>query len=501
MEKQFYDIIIIGAGVIGSAAARAFSRYSANILVLERESDVGEITSAANSAIVHSGYDPPPGSLKAEMNVSGNRHFAQLCDDLDIEMKKIGSMTIAVNEEEATILRDLEKRAALNGVPVQMLDQQQALALEPNLTPEVRLALLAPTAGIVNTFELCVALMENAMDNGVELHLNEEVRHVSSAKNFSDSSESEYSYAVETKRGLYQAKIVINAAGLFADRLSNEACGTDYKITPRKGEYFVLDHFDPDFVRHTIFSVPSSKGKGILVSPTTHGNYLIGPSSEFVDHKDDYATDSPTLEQVMIAAKKLVPSIPNKQIIRQFAGLRAVEKDGHFVIEQPHPGWINLLGIQSPGLTSCQAIAERAVDLIRSGGYPLREKLNWQPRRRPVIRLNKMTPDQRAVFVAEHPEFGNIICRCEAVSEGEVLDCIRRNCGAVTVRGVKKRVRPGFGKCQGGFCQPRVIKILARELELPPEKIRYKGPGSWILLERTKISGDDQSKNSNREKK
>ncbi len=557
---KYYDIVIIGAGAIGSAAARMFSRFNSSILVLERESDVGEITSAANSAIVHSGYDPVPGSLKAEMNVLGNRLFPSMCEELDIELKNIGSLTVAVTDEETEILRALERRALQNGVPVQMLDHRQALEMEPNLTHNVQLALLAPTAGIVNTFELCVALMENAMDNGVELHLNEEVLRVkviaseetnsaataqkNQAENFQEDKTAvfqndfinifqndktdifqddqitvilkkqisfandqdhpsnnnqdqrisrqipsgetvPYRYEIETDHETYLAKTVINAAGLFADVLSNMICEKKYEIQPRKGEYFVLDHFDPDFVKHTIFSVPSSKGKGILVSPTTHGNYILGPSSEFVEHKDDYSTDSETLNRVMDAARKLVPGIPVNQIIRQFAGLRAVEKEGHFVIDQPRSGWINLLGIQSPGLTSCLAIANRAVEMAQTT-LSLKEKNNWNPRRRPVIRLKNMSGEDRTAYTLEHPEFGNIVCRCEAVSEGEVLDCMRRNGGATTVRGVKKRVQPGFGKCQGGFCQPRIIKILARELNCPPNQIRYKGPESWILLDKTK---------------
>jgi len=471
------DIVIIGAGAIGCAVARAFSRYQLDILVLERESDVGEITSAANSAIVHSGYDPEPGSLKASMNRLGNQLYGTMCQELDIEMQRIGSLTIATNEEELNILDSLERRAALNGIPIQMLSRDETLQREPNLTPEVQRALFAPTAGIVNTFELCVAMMENAMDNGVRLRLNEEVQKVIPL--------STGGYEVRTNRGTCQARVIVNAAGLFSDEISNQVNSVKYEIMPRKGEYFVLDHFDPDFIHHTIFTVPSSKGKGILVSPTTHGNYILGPSSEFVSEKNDCSTDSETLEQVLAAAQKLVPSIPLNQIIRQFAGLRAYEKSGHFIIEESRPGFINLVGIQSPGLTSCPAIALEAVRLAQNT-LSLVDKPDYNPCRRPVIRLNKMSLEDRAEFVRQNPKFGNIVCRCEIVSEGEVLDCIHRNCGATTVRGVKKRVRPGFGKCQGGFCQPRIIKILARELGKQPEEIRYKSPGSYILFEKTR---------------
>ena len=477
---ESFDGVIVGAGVIGAAVARALARYRLRLLLLDRESDVGTVTSAANSAIVHSGYDPVPGSLKAKMNVAGNRLFPETCRQLDVDLKMIGSLTLAIGDEEVAVLDELAARAAQNGVPVEILSRAEVLRREPNLTPEVRAALFAPTAGIVNPFELTVALAENAVQNGVTLRLNEEVTRVAPAPNGW--------YTVTTSRGAYRTRALVNAAGLHADTLANAALAergrsADYEIRPRKGEYFVLDHFDPEFIRHTIFTVPTQKGKGILVTPTTHGNYLIGPSAEFTDRKDDFATTDETLARVLASAQKLVPSIPTRQIIRQFAGLRAVEKRGEFVIDRPAPGLINLLGIQSPGLTASLAIAEEVVNLIRND-VPLEENPDFDPRRRPRVRLARMAPLDRAAYVAEHPSFGRIVCRCEDVSEGEIVDAIRRPCGATTVDGVKKRVRPGFGKCQGGFCQPQVVRILARELGRKPEEIPLKSPGTEILLER-----------------
>ncbi|MCR5358750.1 MAG: NAD(P)/FAD-dependent oxidoreductase [Thermoguttaceae bacterium] len=488
-EKQkysdVYDCVIIGAGVIGAAAARTLSRYRLRLLLLERENDVGLITSAANSAIVHSGYDPTPGSLKAKMNVAGNRLFPEFCRQLDVDLKMIGSLTLATDDDQIPVIEELAVRAAQNGVPVEILSRDAVLRREPNLTPEVRCALFAPTAGIVNPFELTAALAENAVQNGVALRLNEEVTRI--------APHPDGGYAVTTDRGVYRTLAVINAAGLHADTLANNALAelgkpADYEIRPRKGEYFVLDHFDPEFLHHTIFTVPTEKGKGILVSPTTHGNYLVGPSAEFTDRKDDFATTDETLAQVLASAQKLVPSIPTRQIIRQFAGLRAVEKRGEFVIDRPAPGLVNLLGIQSPGLTACFAIAEKAVALLRED-LPLEENPDFNPVCPPRVRLHRMAPDERAKFVAEHPSYGRIVCRCEDVSEGEIVDAIRRPSGATTVDGVKKRTRPGFGKCQGGFCQPQVVKILARELGRKPEEIPLKSPGTEILLE--KIGGAD----------
>ncbi|MBO7707203.1 MAG: NAD(P)/FAD-dependent oxidoreductase, partial [Thermoguttaceae bacterium] len=314
-EKQRYsdgyDCVIIGAGVIGAAAARTLSRYRLRLLLLERENDVGLVTSAANSAIVHSGYDPAPGSLKAKMNVAGNRLFPEFCRQLDVDLKMIGSLTLATDDDQIPVIEELAARAAQNGVPVEILSRDAVLRREPNLTPEVRCALFAPTAGIVNPFELTTALAENAVQNGVALRLNEEVTRIAPHPGGG--------YAVTTGRGVYRTLAVINAAGLHADTLANNALAelskpADYEIRPRKGEYFVLDHFDPEFLHHTIFTVPTEKGKGILVSPTTHGNYLVGPSAEFTDRKDDFATADKTLAQVLASAQKLVPSIPTRQI-------------------------------------------------------------------------------------------------------------------------------------------------------------------------------------------
>ncbi len=482
-----FDVVIVGAGVVGTAAARALARFRLRILLLERESDVGTITSAANSAIVHSGYDPAPGSLKAKMNVAGNRIFPETCRLLDVDLKMIGSLTLAVDEQQISLIEKLAERGRMNGVPVEILSRDEVLRREPNLTRDVQCALSAPTAGIVNPFELTVALAENAVQNGVRLRLNEEVTRLVPSP--------DGGYAVSTSRGTYRTRVAINAAGLHADRLANDVLSqlgkpADYEIRPRKGEYFVLDHFDPEFLHHTIFTVPTEKGKGILVSPTTHGNYLVGPSAEYTDRKDDFATDAETLASVLTSAQKLVPSIPTQQIIRQFAGLRAVEKRGEFVIDRPAPGLVNLLGIQSPGLTACFAIAEETVKLVGKD-IPLEDNPDFNPQCRPRVRLHRMSPADRARFIAGHPSFGRIVCRCEDVSEGEIVDAIHRPCGATTVDGVKKRTRPGFGKCQGGFCQPQVVRILARELDRKPEEIREKSPGSHILLEEIGVKSRD----------
>ena len=473
------DVIIIGAGVIGSSIARSLSKYNLNVLVLEKNSDVGDETSSANSAIVHSGYDPHTGTKKAEMNVLGNKLFTEICEDLDVEFDRIGSLTIATNDEEVATLDSLYQNALANGVKVEMIDQEKLFEMEPFVTKKALKALYAPTAGIINPFELVVALMENAIDNGVELHLEEEVTNV-----FKDG----LIFKVETNKDYYFAKTVINCCGVNSDSINNMVSDVKEKILPRKGEYYVLDHFTNDeikYVSHTLFSVPSSKGKGVLVSPTTHGNFLIGPSSEFVDEKDDKRTDKETLDYVVEQAKRLVDDVPLKYLIREFSGVRAYHESNDFVINSPVKGFINMLGIQSPGLASSPAIALEAVKMIGEV-LELTENKNYNPKRRPLYRLNKLPIEKREELIKENPDFGVMICRCEKVSLGEIKDAIHRSCGARTIKGVKKRVRPGFGKCQGGFCEVLVGKILASELGVEVNKINYANQGSYILLNKTK---------------
>lgn len=467
------DVIIIGAGVIGSMIARALSKYELNMVVLEKENDCGNGASCANSAIVHSGYDPEPGTLKAKLNVLGNSMFDEVCKDLDVEFERIGSITLANTPEEVEILDELFLRAKENNVPVEILNKEELLRIEPNITNNVIKGLFAPTCGIINPFELVVAAMENAIDNGVELHLLEEV--------ISINKEHDY-FIVNTNKASYKTKYIINAAGVYSDKVNEMVNEKSFTIKPRKGEYFVLDHFDNNYVKHVLFNVPSSKGKGVLVSPTTNYNYLVGPSSEFVEDKDDVSTDKITLNQVKINAYSLVDNLRMDKQIRIFSGLRAVSDTKDFIIEETSPNFINVAGIQSPGLASSPAIALMVEAMIKDKKL----KTNYIKERRPLPRLNKKTMEERAKFCEENPQFGNIVCRCEKISEGEIVDAINRSCGARTVKGVKKRVRPGFGKCQGGFCESIVVKILARELNVDPRDIVYGKANAYILSKKTK---------------
>lgn len=477
---NMYDVIIIGAGVNGAFVAHELAKYKLDVLVIEKENDVGNITSCANSAIIHSGYDPHPHTLKAKLNVLGNKMYDQICQDLDVEFSRIGSLTLASTDEEIAQIPSLMNRAKENKVEVQLLDQEQIRAMEPHVNPSVKTGLFAPSCGIINPFELVVALMEQSMENGVLLHLNEEVIHVKKENDF---------FVVKTNKQAYETKVVVNAAGLQSDEVHNWVFTQKEKVIPRKGEYFVLDHFAESYVKHVLFTIPTEKGKGVLVTPTTSDNYLIGPSSHFIDDKSDFATNNDKLEQVLESAKKLVENIPMSKLIREFAGLRAYHESNDFVIQQKE-GFIDILGMQSPGLASAPATAVMVVDFIEKI-LQLKKKENYKPKRRPLYRLHQLLAEERNKLISQNPQFGNMVCRCEQVSEGEVVDAIHRLCGATTIKGVKKRVRPGAGKCQGGFCEPLILRILARELHKPLDDIKYDREESYILLTRTKGSDDN----------
>ncbi len=473
------DILIIGAGITGSLIARKLSSYKLNIHVLDKENDVGNVTSMANSAIVHSGYDPKPGSLKAKFNVLGNSMYPKLCEELDVHFKMIGSLTVALYEEQLKLLDDLVIRSKENGVPVQLLSSDEVKKLEPNISSEVKGALLAPTAGIVNPFTLTVHAMENAVDNGVILHLNEEVVNITKDDGF---------YNVITKTNKYQTKVVINAAGVHSDQIHAMIESIDYKVNARKGEYFVLDHYKKGLVNHVIFPLPSEKGKGILVSPTTSGNYIVGPSSELNEDKDDTSTDKLTLDEVKRQALEMVPSIPFNQVIRTFSGNRPTPSTHDFVIgfAKSDKHFINVSGIESPGLVSSPAIAEYVVNELVSQVLDLSKKDNYNPYVKKRINPKDLSIDERNTLIKKDPNYGLIVCNCEKVTMGEILDELHRSVPPHSIKALKKRTRAGFGKCQGGFCQPLVIAELSKFFKVLLSKIPLDGIGSEICKYETK---------------
>ena len=473
------DIIIIGAGAVGAFVARNLSRYEASVLVLEKDQDVGNQTSMANSAIVHSGYDPVPGTKKARFNVEGNKMFPQVCKDLDVEFDMCGSLTIALEEEQMKLLRDLQDRGSQNGVETKLLTGEEVLAMEPNVSPEVKGALLCPTAGIVNPFTLVAHAMENALDNGVKLRLGEKVLNVVKKGDH---------FEVTTDKGIYESRMVVNAAGIYSQEIASLVEDIPWQVRPRKGEYYVLDHFGKGFVNHTLFPLPSEKGKGILVTHTTSGNYLVGPSSEWVGEKDDRSTDAATLEAIKEQASRMVPNIPFREQIRVFSGLRATPSTHDFIIEESKvcPGFVHCAGIESPGLVSSPAIGKYVAEELIVPKLGLKEKKTFNPKVRPYIRVKDLPEEEKEALIASNPHYGEMVCNCEKVSLAEIEDLFSRSLPVNSIKAVKKRTRAGFGKCQGGFCQPKVLFLLAKKLGISPLEVLYDAEGSNILLKESK---------------
>ncbi len=474
-----YDAIVIGAGVVGSFIARNLSRYKMNVLVLEKDLDVADETTMANSAISHSGYDPLPGTFKAKMNVLGNKMMPGICQELDVPYEKCGTLTIAFSEKEIESLKELENRAKQNGVMARIIDQNELFKMEPNVNKEAKAALLCPEGGIVNPFLLAIHALENAVDNGVTLHLGEEVISLSKEKEF---------WKVRTKKGEYEAKVVINAAGVHSDDVAKMAGEIDWAIKPRKGEYYVLNHYAKGLVNHVLFSLPSEKGKGVLVTMTTSGNYLVGPSSEETPDKEDLSTDTPTLALVKEQAMRLVPSIPFGQSIRVYSGLRATPSTHDFILGPSNgdPSFINASGIESPGLVSSPAIGEYLVEEYVAKYLKPEKNDEYTPCIKPYSHPKEMPEEERDAFIKRNPEYGHIICDCEQVSLGEIKEAMSRSVPCLTVKAMKKRTRAGFGKCQGGFCMAKVLALLAKKEGDDLSKVDYGKENSPIVLTKAK---------------
>ncbi len=470
-----YDVIIIGGGVSGAACARELSRYQASVCVLEKEEDVCCGTSKANSAIVHAGYDAVPGSLMAKLNVKGNEMMEQLSKDLDFPFRRIGSLVICLNEEDMPGLEELYERGMENGVPgIRIISGEEVKAMEPNITDSVYAALYAPSAGIVCPFNLNIALAENAYENGVEFQFDTEVE---------DIVKLDEGYELHTSRGTYQARYVVNAAGVYADKFHNMVSEEKIHITPRRGDYCLLDKSAGNHVSRTIFSLPTKYGKGVLVTPTVHGNLLVGPTAIDIEDKEGTNTTREGLDEVISKAGQNVKDLPMRQVITSFAGLRAHEDGTEFIIGEPEDakGFIDCAGIESPGLTSCPAIGEMVAELLRDK-MGLEKKENFIATRKGILDPDTLTKEERAELIRKQPAYGNIICRCEMITEGEIIDAIRRPLGAKSLDGVKRRTRAGMGRCQSGFCSPRTMEILARELGVSMADITKSGGTSRLVV-------------------
>ncbi|HJC25344.1 MAG TPA: NAD(P)/FAD-dependent oxidoreductase [Candidatus Eisenbergiella merdavium] len=473
------DVIIIGAGVTGCAIARELSRYQLEVLVLEREEDVCCGTSKANSAIIHAGFDAQPGTWKARMNVEGNRMMDALSRELDFPFQRNGSLVLCFSEDQLGELEELYERGVKNGVyGLRIIRGEEIHALEPNLSPEVRAMLYAPTGGIVCPFKMTIALAENAYENGVQFSFHTTVEGISKASE---------GYCVRTRDKDYTCRAIVNAAGVHADVFNNMVSSHPLHITPRRGEYILMDKKAGSFVSHTIFQQPTRLGKGILITPTVHGNLLAGPTAEDISDKEATDTTAEGLAQVTEKARLSAPQIPLNMAITSFSGLRACEEKGDFVLgeAQDAPGFFNAAGIDSPGLSSAPAIGVMLAGQIVEKLHA-EKKQDFHAERKDIPCVSQSTPEELEALIASDPAYGNVICRCETVTEGEILNAIRRPLGARSLDGVKRRTRAGMGRCQSGFCSPKVMELLARELDVSPLSLTKSGGASLLLSGKTK---------------
>lgn len=476
---MIYDICIIGAGVTGSLIARELSKYHIKVCLIDKESDVAMGTSKANSAIVHAGYDAKPGSLKARLNVRGNEMMGDITEKLYVPFKRIGSFVLAFDEDDMEQINTLYDYGIQNKVPhMKILNKEEILKMEPNISDKVIGALYAPTAGIVCPYELTLAAAENAVDNGVQLILDCAVN---------DIEKTEENFILDTTQGKINSRYIINAAGLYSDTISAMVGDESFEINPRKGEYLLLDKRQGDVVNKVIFQPPTVLGKGILVTPTVDGNLLLGPTAENIMDKEDIATSSIGLNKVIEGATKSIPTVNTRDVITSFAGLRASSNIGDFIIEESSKvkGFVNVAGIESPGLSAAPAVSEYVIGILKSMDIELVEKDEHIPRK-PVYRFREMDEQDRVELIKLNPLYGNIICRCETITEGEIVDCIHRSIGASNLDAVKRRTRAGMGRCQGGFCTPRVVDIIARELNISKEEVTKMGGRSKVLVGKTK---------------
>ena len=469
------DVAVIGAGVVGCAVARELTRWNLSVAVIEAGSDVAEGASKANSAIVHAGFDAKPGTNKAKFNVLGNRMFEDVCRELKVPFRRNGSLVLAFGEEDERTLAELKERGAANGVPTEIITRDELRRREPNVSPQATAALWAPTGGICCPYELTFRYAENAAANGAEFFFDAKVEKIVRIVPGGDYvPDAPLSYKVMCADGReFAARAVVNCAGVHSDEINNMISGVRYSITARRGEYLMLDRDEDGAFSSTMFQCPSKMGKGILVSPTVDGTVIVGPTAEDVPDKEDKATTYGGLERVKAGARRTYPNLPLGKVIAEFSGMRAHETTvGDFILGEAldAPCFFNAVGVESPGLTSAPAIgvflAEAAAERLgasRKNPAIISKDVSWWPKTR------EMKPDELADLVDRDPAFGRVVCRCEEVTEGEIRAAIRARVGARTLDGVKRRTRSGMGRCQGGFCTPRLIEILGAELGLPPE--------------------------------
>lgn len=473
-----YDVCIIGAGVLGCSIARELSRYDIKVCLLEKAGDVCEGASKANSGIVHGGFAEKPGKLKAELCVKGNRMYAQLEKELNFGYRETGSMVIGFNDEDKAQIETLYEYGKKNGVGgLEILPGDRVRQMEPHINPDVKFALYCKDSGVTSPYEFTIALAENAVENGVELKLENEVLDIRKEQDH---------FRVVTNRVFVLARYVINAAGVYSDRIASLAGTDDFTIIPRRGQYIVLDKIQGKLVNSVIFQVPTKEGKGILVTMTYHGNLMLGPNAEEIDEKDNVGTTEDALKYIIKTARKSIPDFDIRNAITTFSGIRPTNNSGDFIIgESSINGFINAAGVDSPGLTSSPAIALKVVDILDNAGLKLKLKRDFNPFRPPIFK--RKDSNFKGKIDSDIPE-ENIICRCELVTEAEIVDALHRAIPIRSTEAIKRRTRAGMGRCQGAFCGPRVKALIAKELGITEEEVLLRSKNTAEILERVKKS-------------
>ncbi|MDP2425712.1 MAG: NAD(P)/FAD-dependent oxidoreductase [Candidatus Izemoplasmatales bacterium] len=470
-----FDVLIIGGGVIGCSVAKYLSEYQLKIGLLEKASDVCELTSKANSGIVHSGIDAHPGSLKATLNLQGNQMMESFCKELDVPFIRNGSLILCFEESDYPDLLRLYDQGVKNEVPgIKILNQEELLQLEPNLNPHVYAGILAPSGGIVDPFKLTLMQAEVASTNGVSFFLQTTVFYIQKKQDY---------FQVETSKGVFQAKLIVNAAGIYADEFNNQVSNHILKIIPRKGEYCLFDKQVGSLVKHTIFQLPTPLGKGVVVTPTTDGNLLLGPTAYDILDKEDISTTVEGLKFVVEKGKKTIKEVPMSFVITAFAGLRATEANGDFILgeSQDVPNFFNAAGMESPGLSAAPAIGVYLGNQITTK-LRAKKKDHFVTRNKSVVDFDKLSLTEKARYIENDHDFGQIVCRCELVTLAQIKEAIHRPLGATTIDGIKRRTRAGSGRCQGGFCSPRILDILSKELHKDPKEIAKSSEQSTYLV-------------------
>lgn len=473
-----YDVAVIGAGVVGGMIARKLSSFDLKICILEKENDVAMGATKANSAIVHAGFDAAEGSLKAILNVKGSEMFPQITKELGVKYINNGSIVIGFNDEDRVTIEELLIRGTKNGVKnLCIVEKDELKKLEPNISDNVVCALYAPTGAITCPYELTVAAIGNAMDNGADLELNFDVEKIE------DKGDC---YCITSGDKTIEAKYVVNAAGLYSDEIASMIGDNSFKVHPRRGEYILLDRECGDLVGTTVFRTPSKLGKGILISPTVDGNLLTGPTSVDMEDKEDNSTTPEGFASIIREANENIKGIPFNKTITSFCGLRAAGDTGDFIINSNVKNFINVAGIESPGLSASPAIAEMVADMLGDAGLELKENKNYNPIRKPAHAFREASIEEKNEMIKKNPAYGKIICRCETVTEGEILDAIRTNPKPRDLDGVKRRTRAQMGRCQGGFCGPQIVEMLANELGIKYEEVTKFGGNSVMNMGKTK---------------